>query len=313
MSIDISVAICTYNRADMLTGALESLCQQTLSSDRFEIIVVDNASTDNTSDVVCTFQEKYSAHQIRKIYEVKQGLGFARNAALQVACGEYIAYLDDDARASLNWLATAMGHLGDTQHPQCLGGPIYPFYTTEKPAWFKEKYEARTWGDLQRYLEPGESLSGSNMIWNKETLKSIGGFGEMVGVKGKTLSVGEETIAFKRFWQEEHTPVVIYDPDLVVTHWVPPLKMKISYFLKRAFVVGQAAVMIDRQPGFYWRLRTWLRSGGAVVLLSVRAITQLPRYRKWQNWAVEECPPAMTKLGTFMALCGFVIHVNQRE
>ena len=146
MPIDISVVICTYNRADLLTGALDSLCQQDFTTDRYEILIVDNASTDNTGEIVRLYQAKYPNIHIRRVYEGRQGLGIARNAAIKAAEGQYIAYLDDDARVNIDWLSKASRHLTDSQSPQCLGGPIQPFYTSEKPTWFKDQYETRTWG-----------------------------------------------------------------------------------------------------------------------------------------------------------------------
>ena len=312
MPIEISVVICSYNRASLLSDVLDSLCQQTLTPDRYEILVVDNASTDNTVEVVRAYQDKYSTHQIRRLYEARQGLGYARNAALSEVSGAYIAYLDDDARADLNWLTLAYKRLLTSTPLHCLGGPIHPFYTTLKPVWFKDQYELRTWGDEERCLLPGESLSGSNMIWRKETIQSIGGFGETVGVKGEHLSVGEETIAFRHLWQMEPVPVVIYDPALIVYHWVPSYKMMVLYYLKRAFVIGQVAVQLDRQPVPGWRLRTALRSGGAVILRGARALWRYVRYKRWQNWAVEECPPVMIKLGAFLAACGVKVNIKQR-
>lgn len=312
MSIDISVVICTYNRASLLSGLLESLCQQTLTPDQFEILIVDNASTDNTPQVVRDFQINYPNHQIRLVYEPRQGLGYARNAALSEAAGKFFAYLDDDARADLNWLALSCKRLYGSMPLHCLGGPIRPFYTTEKPSWFMDQYESRTWGDEERRLLPGESFSGSNMIWRKETLQSIGGFGEAVGVMGNNLSVGEETVAFRRLWQYEHDAVVIYDPNLIVFHWVPPFKMRVSYYLKRAFVVGQVAVKLEQKPGLGWRLRLAIKSIGAVIIRGTRAMWRFPRYQRWQNWAVEECMPVASKLGTCLAACKINFHVKQK-
>lgn len=312
MSINISVAICTYNRADLLPDALESLCQQDLGPEQFEILVVDNASKDHTANVVKSLQDKHPEHHILYDYEAKQGLGIARNSALKTAEGKFIAYLDDDARADSDWLSTALRHFKNKNPPICLGGMIKPFYTSEKPSWFLDQYETRTWGTGERRLGKGESLSGSNMIWQKAALQAIGGFGEEFGVKGNKLSVGEETVAFRHLWHAYVNPYILYDPDLVVYHWVPPTKMKVSYYLKRAFVTGQAAADMDRKPGIWWRLRTLFRSGGAIIWRIASAIIHLPRYHHWQNWAVEQCAAAAYKLGTWSAACGIRVQVIQK-
>jgi glycosyltransferase involved in cell wall biosynthesis len=312
MSIEISVAICTYNRADLLSGVLESVCTQTLAPDRYEIIVVDNASTDKTAEVVLVYETKYPAHHLRRIIEPRQGTGYARNAVLKEAAGDYIAYLDDDAKAKPDWLVLACTHLDGPKLPDCLGGQIQPFYTTEKPSWFKDQYESRTWGEVTRYLEPDESFSGSNMVWRKETLLTIGGFAETMGPKGMNFSLGEDTMAFRRLWRAQIDPVVIYDPAMIVYHWVPAYKMRTTYVLKRAFMTGQAAIQLDKKPGIFWRGRTWFRSGGAVGIRMVRAAVRLPHYRRWQNWLIEECVPAASKLGTCLAACGIRFTIKHK-
>ena len=101
-NIQISVAICTYNRANRLPLALEGLINQSLPTQNFEIILVDNASTDNTKQICTDYQTKLA--NLHYIYEPVQGLSKARNTALNNARGQYISYLDDDAIPCKNWL-----------------------------------------------------------------------------------------------------------------------------------------------------------------------------------------------------------------
>ncbi|MGD8380729.1 MAG: glycosyltransferase, partial [Syntrophobacterales bacterium] len=95
--IKISVIVCTYNRAELLGGTLRTLCHQTLDTSEYEVIVVDNNSTDNTREVVDEFCRRSS--NVRYCFEPQQGLSHARNQGLQEAKGKYVAYIDDDARA----------------------------------------------------------------------------------------------------------------------------------------------------------------------------------------------------------------------
>ena len=98
MNIKISAIICTFNREQYLHKAIQSLVEQTLEGELYEIIVVDNCSTDRTKQVVT---EKF-AHisNLRYLYELILGISQARNTGWQNARGEYIAYLDDNAIAS---------------------------------------------------------------------------------------------------------------------------------------------------------------------------------------------------------------------
>jgi glycosyltransferase involved in cell wall biosynthesis len=311
MSVDISVAICTYNRIDLLGGAISSLCQQSLPVSRFEIIIVDNGSTDNTVELVRDYQTKYPDHTIHLLCESQQGLGYARNRALEQAQGQYIAYLDDDAQVEPCWLAQALLILNEqTEVIICLGGPIFPFYTMRKPAWFKDAYESRSWGAKERFLQAGESFSGSNMIWHRAKILALGGFNERVGLKGRKLSLGEETDAFVKAWHHFEEPIMWYDPTLIVKHLVPAFKMKVSYRLKRAFVAGQvASYQSNRHHGRVYSLF------GACKGIFTGGLKALWRYRKypfWQNWAVEEGQPVMINFGTILAVLGIYVTVHQQ-
>ncbi|MEE8471432.1 MAG: glycosyltransferase family A protein [Dehalococcoidia bacterium] len=94
MSIRVSAIICTHNRSDYLRQAIQSLADQTLPTEQYEVIVVDNGSTDNTRAVVEGFDH---IANLRYVYEPILGLSQARNTGWQNARGEYIAFMDDDA------------------------------------------------------------------------------------------------------------------------------------------------------------------------------------------------------------------------
>jgi glycosyltransferase involved in cell wall biosynthesis len=311
MPIEITVAICTYNRADLLFNAIESLCQQSLPASSFEIIVVDNGSTDNTAEFVRDCQVKHPDYTIRSLTEGQRGLSSARNRAMQEAHGNYIAYLDDDARVSSEWLAQVMAAIGEERaRPlHCLGGPIQPFYTSSKPGWFRDVYESRSWGDEERLLRASESFSGSNMIWHRIDLLALGGFDERVGVTGQILSLGEETSVFVKAWQEIENPIMRYNPALTVEHLVPAFKMKVSYRLKRAFVAGQVAVIQRTNPR--GRVHDFLGACKGILVGGLKALWRCRRYPHWQNWTIEEGQPIMINLGTILAVLGIYVTVRQ--
>jgi glycosyltransferase involved in cell wall biosynthesis len=190
----LSVVVCTYNRADMLSTALESLVQQTLDKRLYEVIVVDNASSDATPEVLRGLRARYGEWNIVLAREDRLGLGYARNAGVREARGAYVAFMDDDAWADKDWLKLALGCFEYVKPtPFVVGGPILPFYDSPRPAWFKDEYEIRTWGQKPRFLRQGESFSGSNIIFNKDIIETYGGFDVQVGMKGYHLSVGVET------------------------------------------------------------------------------------------------------------------------
>ncbi|HHV24437.1 MAG TPA: glycosyltransferase family 2 protein [Methanosarcina sp.] len=308
----ISVVICTYNRADLLPGALDSLLQQSLEQSLFEIIVVDNNSTDTTPDVVAQYA---SYLHIRYIHEPLQGLAHARNRGYKEARGKYIAYLDDDARADPEWLKNILDSFNNTvPDPLVVGGPIYPFYLSKKPEWFKDEYEIRSWGDKPRFLVPKESFSGSNMIFTKKILERFGGFNTHIGVSGTTLSVGEETSLFLKIWEKskEHD-IFYYSPDVKISHYAPLEKMDTMYALKRSFASGQSAVkMLKSDPVSKKKKMKLICSAGIpVVYLTLKAIVKFPKYKHYQNWIFECGTPISEKIGTILELSGLHVSVKQ--
>ena len=90
----ISVVLCTYNRSELLQSVLKSLLRQSLNKSLYELVVVDNASTDNTRNIVTICQSTCTEPTIVSLYESKQGLAHARNTGWQNARGAYIAFTD---------------------------------------------------------------------------------------------------------------------------------------------------------------------------------------------------------------------------
>lgn len=309
-----SVVICSYNRLDHLLASVESALKQTLPADSYEVIVVDNASTDGTAEAIQALVKQHA--NLRYIYETRLGLATARNTGWQAAQGTYVAFLDDDAKAETNWLETAQGLIErNPTNLRCVGGPIHPFYTSPKPDWWLDKYEIRTRGDVQRHLRQGEFFSGSNMIWLKQALQTYGGFESTAGMKGNQLGMGEETGLFRRVWEGEESPVFLYSPDLHVYHWVPPEKMTMGYIVKRAAANGQfeANFALSQTHDFIGRLRlisTTLR------ILAVQIPTVLLKRRHYkitQNWYFDHCFIPIQNISKLLRLLGVKISVSQRK
>jgi glycosyltransferase involved in cell wall biosynthesis len=101
-SVPITATVCTYNRSRYLALALAGLQRQSLPATQFEILIVDNCSTDDTRRVVDEFRQRLP--NLRYAYEPRPGLSYARNTAMDEARGRYLAYLDDDAIPEPQWL-----------------------------------------------------------------------------------------------------------------------------------------------------------------------------------------------------------------
>ena len=309
-----SVVICTYNRLDRLRDAVDSALNQTLAMDDYEVIVVDNGSTDQTAEVTHALIREH--FNLRYIYEPQLGLAKARNTGWQTAQGTYVAFLDDDAKAEMNWLETANDLIEKNYADlRCIGGPIHPFYTSPQPNWWLDKYEIRTRGDSQRSLNKGEFFSGSNMIWLRQTLMTYDGFEVNAGMKGYQLGMGEETGLFRKIWETETSPLFLYSPDLRVYHWVPPEKMTMGYIVKRATAAGQfeASYFLKQHPGFGGKLTGIGRTLRWLVTHIPGVLIKRLRYKTTQNWYFEHCYIPIQNVSKLLCLLGIRITVRQRK
>lgn len=318
--IKISVIICTYNNIECLKQALLSLVEQTMDKNLYEIVVVDNNSSDGTISQVKSFQLKYKLPKIKLIKEKRQGLGYARNRGLKSAKGEYVAFIDDDAQADKIWLEKAFTIMEDKKlKPLVCGGTILPLYEDKKPDWFKDAYEMRSWGEKERFLEGHESLSGSNMIIRKEVIIKHGGFATKVGMRGRYLSVGEETSLFEKILASQGQPlqgwprnIFYYAPKLKVYHLVPAFKMTIRYQLKRSFAAGYAKFLRLDQLNLVKRFAYLLFYFIVIFFSAILAFLSFIKYRRYQNWLVEQFSPVFYLLGFESGLFGFPVSLKRK-
>ena len=311
MDLLISVVVCTCNHSMLLQGCIESLCQQNIQKSKYEIVVVDNNSNDDTAKVVQSFK---NFGLIRYVFEKTPGLSYARNRGVLESKGKYIAYIDDDAKAAPNWLQVA-DNLINSIHPalDCLGGPYHPFYLSHKPKWFQDKYEIRGFGNSQKFLNENEMLSGSNMIWAKDSLTSIGMFNVNYGIVGNQLKLGEETDAFEKLWALKKQPKIYYSADLIIYHLVPEFKMSILYRLKRKFAQGQFTTQKSITHGGKKRINVIIEAIGAVLRSSIRFLYKMISHKKWQNWIVEDGGVIAYHLGRLLEIIGIKHKVAQRK
>ena len=240
----ISVVICTYNRAELLRGALKSVCSQTLDKSLYEIIVVDNNSTDNTRSVVDDF-----AHygNVRYVVEKSQGLSYARNNGWRVAQGEYVAYFDDECTIPENWLMTAK-QIIDHGSPAVFGGPIFPSYNTKKPRWFKDSYTSIDLGNEPKELHQ-ETVCGGNLCIRRSILQMFHGFNPTLGMKGNKLGFCEEVALQLSIRAKIPDNKIYYDPRLYVYHLVRADKMCIRSIMRQRFAQGADSYRtFDRDP-----------------------------------------------------------------
>ncbi|MGH2415482.1 MAG: glycosyltransferase [Microcystaceae cyanobacterium] len=247
MAIQISAIICTFNRASYLSKAIQSLVNQTLDINCYEILVIDNCSTDKTKQVVTeTFARVPNLHYI---YEPIQGLSQARNTGWQNAKGEYIAYLDDDAIASPHWLEKIL-EVFQTVKPQpgVVGGKIEPIWEAPRPSWLSDKL-ARSltildWSETPVvFSDDSQWLAGANIAYPKHLLRTFNGFDVNLGRKGSKLLSCEENYLHFRLRTNGHQ--IYYHPAVVVKHHIQASRLVKSWHFKRRYWGGISASILD--------------------------------------------------------------------
>jgi glycosyltransferase involved in cell wall biosynthesis len=243
----VSIIVCTYNRSDLLKDALQSFTDQTSDKARYEVIVVDNNSCDNTEEVVRTFIERQK--NFLYVKEPKQGLSHARNRGYMEARGKYVAYIDDDARAESSWVENIIDFT--SRHPEiaAFGGPYKGFSLVEVPKWYKDSYGSWTLGEKEKQICQNEWINGTNMIYERSLLKNFGGFNPKIGMAGKKMSYGEETNLLIKI-KEKNLPIY-YVPDIVVEHLVADYKMSFMWMLKSDYMNGLSGLEtfgLQRRP-----------------------------------------------------------------
>lgn len=240
--LEVTVVVCTYNRKKLLEMCLESLIGQVnRCAPRVEVVVVDNNCTDGTEDLLrqITHEQPF----FRWVREEKQGLSHARNRGAAIGQGRYLAYLDDDAKASSHYIDQLLRVI-DEHRPDIFGGPIYPFYTSPKPSWFDDSSEIRKHAEMSGFCHC--PISGGNYVIRKDLLRALGGFDPSLGMQGHKIRLGEERALLEKYRRER--PIdqqrTYYSLECFVYHHVPEYKMRWSYLFRRGYASGRSAARI---------------------------------------------------------------------
>lgn len=238
-----SVVVCTHNRVDLLKRSLLSLTCQNIPATEFEIIVIDNNSTDETKYLVDDLQQLFT--NIRYEFEAQIGLSYSRNRGYQKASGEYVVYVDDDCDMPLNWLWEAKNICADHKY-DIMGGPIYPFYISNKSKWYKDEYAILSHGSTPRYLDGKEFLFGGNLFIKRHLFNIHGGFNPDFGMSGKVIGYSEETELQLRIRNEDPSLQIYYNPLLFVDHVVRPEKLNINWWVRSFIAKGRSNYVLSR-------------------------------------------------------------------
>jgi len=232
---DVSVVISTYNRCALLEGAVKSLLRQDSEGITYEVIVVDNNSTDRTREVVDRLVPA-SDGNLKYVFEAKQGASYGRNAGIENALGPIVAFTDDDVRVSHNWIANIKRAFDVYRDADFVGGRILPDWNTRPPAWLTRDH---WWplalvdlGERVQRVDAGNPmcLPTANASFRKEVFSQLGGF-------SPEFSGREDHEMLLRLWLAGRHG--IYAPGIIATALVQPERMTKSYHRRWNMITGK--------------------------------------------------------------------------
>lgn len=302
-NIKISVVVATLRRPRLLERLLDSLLIQSVDSNMFEVIVVDNAPERDEEVTRLCQSEKYAPLVLINLHNEVIGVSRARNVGTSHARADYVAYLDDDAYLPDTWIENAI-RVQETIAPAIFGGPYRAYYTSDKPIWLLDEYMSGTLGDEAHWLTSRQYLFGTNLVWKKDLIVELGGFSPILG-GGSPLDYGEETeIQYKALKRGER---IWYDPELYVYHHANPRKMYLGWFIKDRWAHGKAKALIFRkeiQEDKRSKLRaflSWLKSVALKTFVVIGLLLTVPFYNRhkylhYQNYVIEKICPKISGL-----------------
>lgn len=241
-AIKLTLAICTYNRAGYLNDTLADLSVQTAEPDAFEILVINNNSSDHTETVCREFAGLHPELNFRCIIETKQGLSPARNRAAEEASYGMLLYIDDDVHVPKHFVQIALDYLAYNPGLKAGGGRIFVSFDEGDPDWIPKElmpmFGLHDLGDAEKAYPRDNFPRGGNMLIHKKVFKQIGKFDPKLGRTGDHMYGSEEKAFFDR--ARKNGIKLYYLPKLELHHRIGPNRLTRDYIRKQSVGIGQS-------------------------------------------------------------------------
>jgi glycosyltransferase involved in cell wall biosynthesis len=272
-----TLAICTFNRAALLEQALESLAGCERPGCDWELLLVDNNSSDATRSVAAKFE---SSLPLRYVFEPVQGLSSARNRALEECRSDVLLFTDDDLKFDPGWLRAYEQAFNAAPSAGWFGGRIQPLWPDGRPAWLRDEGMALIAGLMVRYdlgtqnrpyVATDPLPFGASFAMRRRAFESGGKFRTDLGVKGSTPGRGEEAEYLARLVRAGATGHYVGEQS--AWHWQEAKRFRWAYLYRHGIQKGIAQVRIDRAPPqpAKWR---WMEA-----VYGLKAMVQLAKGR----------------------------------
>jgi glycosyltransferase involved in cell wall biosynthesis len=236
--MNVSVAICTWNRSAQLRRTLETFTALAVPPGlEWELIVVNNNCTDDTDAVAGAFADRLP---LRLLHETTPGQAVARNLAIREARGEHIAWTDDDVLVDSNWIGALLQAFGQFDADWVFGSSE-PEWPGPPPSWYAPRFRGY-FAVLDYGPEPfvdtdfEQPFYGLNFAGRRTAHEALGGFNAEFGFRGNVGGVGEDVDMYHRALAAGMR--IVYTPHARVRHIIPPDRVAKSYHRRRQWVAN---------------------------------------------------------------------------
>lgn len=247
----ITVAICTWNRSRLLREALEQMTKLVLPGGiEWELLVVNNNSTDDTEQVIASFSHRLP---IQRIWEPRPGQSNARNAAIREVNGSYVLWTDDDVLVDPQWIVEYVKAFERWPNAVIFGGPIRPWFSDPPPEWLKRVwqcvagvYAMRDLGDRPIRFDGDKLIPfGANFAVRMQEQRAYP-YSPEFGLRPGSELRGDEIEVFRALHAKGYEGWWV--PDATVNHFVPLHRMTMTYIRKFYFGYGRYRVLTEPPP-----------------------------------------------------------------
>jgi glycosyltransferase involved in cell wall biosynthesis len=244
----VTIGICTRDRAELLRQTLDGLTRLAIPQGvDWDLLIVDNGSTDATADVVAAFRERLPT---RFVTEPVPGVARARNRVLAEAEGDYLLCTDDDVLVDERWLATLVLAVRRYPGAACFGGPVEAWFPVEPDARLLAAFPmlrtgfcglepALPEGPLEAAPDGRTQIYGPNMAFRVEAVRGLR-FDDALGYKPGSLRGGEEGDFVRRL--RSRGGAIVWVPAMKVRHYVDPARMTLRHLTRRHEGLGEEAI-----------------------------------------------------------------------
>ncbi len=291
----LDIVICTYNREELLVECVAALIQQSIPCEEWGIIIVNNAASSLSQDTKDVLSRSKC---LTVVNESKAGLSYARNVGIKTSHAEWLAFLDDDAKAPSGYIENILNIIKEEKW-DCFGGHIESWWRYGQPRWLSNNFGSKPLLSEHKKELKEQHNWGSNIIIKKSALNDVGNFPTYIGMRGDKLGYAAENIVQDQLRQAGY--LIGYDPNLSIDHVVMKPKLQLAWHLKSAYATGRDGR--STYPNQY-NVIGILKSAKNCISRPIKSLYHLAFSKNfyWENLILESLKPYYLIVGKLRSL-----------